>query len=325
MKKATIAVATAFAGRVPDVEKFNGEIEGYEGTDTHPHLPTINPTFRFIKDAFLTLCYAWRREWSRTESDPRRGVWWGGPKGVGKTTLTEQFFARIGVPVTSITCNRRIPLSDYISKLVPDGEGGWMTIPGVLTVAMQQGYPVILNEPSSMDPADLIAMHDIIDRGLLVKDDGEVITAARGFLVFATDNSMGFGDMSGAYAGVNTMNQATMSRFLKFDVDYPTEAEEQQILVERFPDQAPEFLGEIVKFANAMRAPARSGQSMVTMGTREVIDLAECAAYFHGLTAKRRSPVWFAFQRVMGGIPPVEMEAAKATFQSVFGVDVSNQ
>lgn len=312
-----IKAATAFAGCLDNIENSEAELAGYSGTENHPMLPVKVPGYRISREHMNVLTYVWQREMLRLDSDPRRGVWFGGPKGCGKTTLVEQFFTRLGVPVVSITCNRKIPLSDLISKMVPDGEGGWMEVPGVLAIAMEEGYPVVFNEPSKMDPADLVAMHDIIDRGLLVKDDGTVLRAARGFLVFATDNTMGHGDFTGAYAGANTMDQATMSRFLKCEVDYPSPKEELLILKRRNPDAHEDVLEKLVDFANAIREPVRKGNATVTMGTRELIDFAECALYFSGSSVDQ--PVWFAFERVMGGMPDVEFEAAKAVFQSILG------
>lgn len=315
-------VADAFRGLVPDVERSSASMPAYEGTQNHMCLPVTNPTFRFSKDAFMMLAYVWSREWQRSESDPRRGVWFGGPKGAGKTTLVEQFFARIGVPVVSLTCNRRIPLSDYVRQMVPDGEGGWLSVPGPLVVAMQEGFPVVLNEPSAMDPADLVAMHDLIDRGLLVQEDGSVIRASRGFLVFATDNTFGQGDDSGSYAGANTLSAATMSRFLKFNLDYPGEKEEVAILEARFNGQSTEALQMFVKLANMVRASYTAGASQVTMGTRELIDWVECTLYFNGLSASGRNPAWFALQRVVGGGAPHEMVAIRQHFEAVYGCEV---
>ena len=317
MKYEPTPIAQAYKGAVDGVERQPGVTFGCSDTAGHPMLPLVNPKYRMSKDTYLTLAYSWNREHTRGATDPRRGVWLGGPKGCGKTVAIEQFYARIGVPVVAITCNRRIPLSDYIQKLVPDGDGGWVSIPGPLIIAMTEGFPVILNEPSAMDPADLIAMHDVIDRGMLVQDDGTVVHAATGFLVHATDNSMGYGDQTGGYPALNSLSTATMSRFLKMEADYPSETEEVAILLGRNPALDPDLAEQFVKFANGMRAPYRQGRSSVTMGTRELIDWVDATEYFQGLATIGRSPGWFALQRVMGGLPPEESTAMRNLFVSV--------
>lgn len=315
-----------FAGTIEGIEASALELIGFDGLENNPFMPTLIPTYKFDRTVVNMLTFTWHREIAnRQETDPRRGIWFGGPKGCGKTTVVEQFFARLGVPVVTLTCNRRIPLSDYVSKMIPDGEGGWLQVPGPLKVAMQMGYPVVLNEPSAMAPEDLVAMHDIIDRGILVEDSGEMTVAARGFHVYAADNTMGYGDTTGAYAGVNTMNQATISRFFTMEMGYPPKELELSILKARFPDLPEDALGVHVDFCNAMRQPYLRGESSVTMGTRELISWVEVTAAFEGLSQRGLSPAWFGFQRVMGGIPQVERAAAEGFYQSTFGVNVQGQ
>lgn len=315
----TVAIASAFSGAVDGVEKSTATLPGRTGLESHPFFPLIKSSYRFGKDAFMTISYAWHREWLRKECDPRRGIWLGGPKGCGKTTMCEQFFARLGVPVVSLTCNRRIPLSDYIRQMVPDGEGGWICQKGPLVVAMEMGFPVVLNEPTSMDPADITAMHDIIDRGLLVQEDGVVVRAARGFTVFATDNSMGIGDMTGSYPGLNTMSAASMSRFFKFEVGYPDEKEELEILKSEYPQQKAGILKQFIKMTNMVRAAYLGNQSQVTMGTRELIDWVGVSVYFAGMTDQGREPAWFGLQRVAAdGLPSNEAKALRKHYEAVF-------
>lgn len=315
-----VVITKAFKAVVPDVETLpeTATLVGYKGFENHPFLPPkmAEEDFLFDKEAFQIMSYAWNREWARKEYDPRRGVWWGGPKGAGKTTLTEQFFARLGVPIVSLTCNRRIPLSDLIDKMVPDGAGGWIQVPGPLKTAMLMGFPVVLNEPSRMEPADLVAMHDIIDRGIHVADDGEVIRAKQGFIVFATDNTMGFGDDTGSYPDANLLDQATLSRFIKAEVDYPKAELELKILQNKAG--VPEDAGRLyVTFANSMRSAYAAGKSSITMGTRELIEWAQAARYFAGL--KTEPPALFALKRVMGGGPAPDMKAMEDLYESHFG------
>lgn len=327
-KQTNVHVSTAFAGVVPDIEKLKSKadatITAYEGTSGHPCLPAEKPGYMIGKLNYQVLAFAWSREWARHDTAPRRGIWICGPKGSGKTTMVEQFFARLGVPVVSKTCNRRIPLSDYFSQTVPDGAGGWMTIDGPIKIAMEMGYPVILNEPSVMDPADLIAMHDIIDRGFHVMESGEVIQAKRGFMVFATDNTGGFGDVDGSYADVNTMNQATMSRFLKLELAYMTDEEEIAVLEGLFPGQSRGTLAEFVKFANVVRSVYINKQSRITIGTRELIDWVEASIYFTSLSGLGIDPSWFALRRVVAdGLPSEEFAALKQHYESVFNKKVT--
>lgn len=315
-----VKVKDAFGTVVPGFDKAPdaATLVGFNGMDQHPFQVQVmeDADFLFDKEAWMTMAYAWNREWSRKDTDPRRGVWFGGPKGTGKTTLVEQFFGRLKVPVTVITCNRKTPLADLLTKMSPDGTGGWIQTPGPLKLAMQMGLPVCLNEVSRMDPADLVAVNDIIDRGIHVMDDGEVVRAARGFVVFATDNTMGFGDERGAYMDANMMDQSFLSRFLKFEVTYPAEEVEIKILQNRAGlDEA--TARQHVKFATAVRHAYERATSSVTMGTRELIDWAQASTYFGSL--KTEAGALFALRRVMGGCPGQEMKALEQIYRSTFG------
>jgi len=288
------------------------EITTVTGAEKHQYTAALIPGYRLDRMLCQTLLFLWDREMSRHETGVRRGLWLGGPRRAGKTTGVEQFFAALGVPVLSITCNRRIPLSDYIRQMLPDGTGGWMSLPGPLVIAMQQGYPVILNEVSGMDPADLLAMNDIIDRGFLATDDGSVIRAARGFMVFATDNTMGSGDETGLYGGTETQNASTVSRFFKFKIGYPKPEEELEILKNRFPTQPDAMLIEHIKFANAVR-DAHAAGSRATLGTGELIDWVEIGSYF--------TDPFIGIQRVLlDGLSGADYEAVKSLYEAQFGV-----
>lgn len=309
-------LGAVFDAIVPSLDKApenirNQGVDVATGTERHQYLPAPIPGYRLDKQLFQTLMFLWDREQSRSETAVRRGLWIGGPRRSGKTTGVEQFFAALNVPVLSITCNRRIPLSDYIRQMLPDGTGGWMSLPGPLVTAMEQGYPVILNEVSGMDPADLLAMNDIIDRGFIAMDDGTVVRAARGFMVFATDNTMGSGDDTGLYNGTEGQNSSTVSRFFKFKVDYPVADEEVRILANRFPSIAESTLEQFVNFANAVRDAHKSG-CRATIGTGELIDLVEISDYF--------GDAWVGGQRVlMDGLSGADYQAVKDLYEAQFG------
>lgn len=324
-RKIEVVVGQAFAGSRPNIESSTLKVTGYGCFADHPLLHPTKPKYQFERKALNLLFFAWTREIeNRADTAPRRGIWFGGPKGAGKTTIVEQFFARLGVPVFPLTCNRRIPLSDYLVKMVPDGEGGWLQIDGPLLTAMKEGFPVVLNEPGAMDPADLTAMNDIIDRGIVVLDNGEVVRARRGFHVYATDNSMGLGDETGAYAGVNTMNAATMSRFYKFEMKYSEPEEELRILQGEFPEQRKDALEKFVQFTNLMREPYLKGMSSFTIGTRELIDWIDVTSTMQdALEDMGENAVWFGLNTVVA-LSQTERAAAKGVFKSVFGIDLGN-
>jgi cobaltochelatase CobS len=232
-------------------------------------------------------------------------VWLAGPKGAGKTTLVEQFFARLNIPVASITCERDSKLSDFVKtkslRATTSGAMEVVEIDGPIASAMRGGYPLVVNELDLADPGEITGLNDVIDRGIYVVPwSGEVIEAARGFIVFATANTNGSGDTTGEYAGTGTMNTALMSRFYKLTVGYPTPDEEIEVI------KANGLLfdnlvgSKVVEIANAIRAAYTNGDGGLTtpISTREVLDIMECVEAFAGLAKKGISPLKLAFEIV---------------------------
>jgi cobaltochelatase CobS len=307
----------------------SGAMPGLSAFESHPHLPRVMP-FVFNEDTLRPLQYAWLREVNRAEHKPRRGLWISGPKGAGKTTTIEQFFARLGVPVASLTANREFRVLDAIvSKTLRPLPNGGMEIvyqDGPLAQAMRGGYPIILNELDLADPGELTGLNDIVDRGVfVVPDTGEVIRAKRGFLVCVTANSNGGGDSTGEYAGVGTMNTALMSRFFKFKVNYPTLEEELKVLVAagvvNLGDAKSETVArKVLEIGGMIRDAYQRRSSGLTspISTRELIDIVEAAPNFQRLAARGENVVKYAFALCYtNGLEPAAEEAVKQIIEKV--------
>ncbi|HOV56387.1 MAG TPA: AAA family ATPase [Rhodanobacteraceae bacterium] len=248
-----------------------------------PYMAVRNPNYVFPTETWKVLGYVWSRENARQEHQGRLGLLVMGPKGSGKTTLIEQFFQRLSVPVPSYTANKRTTLQDLVGGKTLSG-GEILYDEGPLVFAMRNGLPFLLNEMDLMDPGELTGLNDIIERGVLLRDNGEMVEAARGFLFFASMNTRGGGDVEGAYSGTNVMNKALMSRFLKVFADYPTKDVEAEILVRSVPGlQTPEA-NRFVELANLIRAgyKGESGGTPLeeTMSTRELITWVELVSTY---------------------------------------------
>lgn len=304
----------------------DAQLPGRATDPTHPFLRRVIP-FSFSPDLLRVMQFAWLREVNRQPHQPRRGVWLFGPKGAGKTTVIEQFFARLGIPVASLTCNREFRVADAVQSktLVPNDQGGMTIVPvdGPIGIAMREGFPVVLNELALADPGELTGLNDIADRGFyVVPDSGEVIQAAPGFMVMVADNSNGSGDLSGEYAGIGTMNSALMSRFYKFEVGYPTAAEEFEILRQTglvTPENEAIAL-KVCEIADLIRKAYEAGSQGLTspISTREVIDITEAVGEFAHLAEKGIKVTKYAFNLCYGnGLPPPAKKAVEEIIDRV--------
>lgn len=306
-------------------ELNNVRAVGYDGTDDHPHRVIRDPSYTHRRDVVRAIHYAWMREWKRPDHAPRLGVWLGGPKGAGKTSAVEQYFAALGVPVAKLVGAKRLELADAIQTRTVIG-GDVVPQDGTITLAMRGGYPLLIDECDLIEPDVLAGINEIIERGVVtIPDSGERVVAERGFLVFATGNTLGAGDLLGGYAGTKLMNRAFMSRFIKIDVGYPEPDVERELLISKFPHINPEAAGMFVQTANMIRAAYLGTKEGVqlsdTISTRELVHWVEITEAHIGLAAKGIDPRWMALEWVfVNGLPDEERTAVRELFAAAFGV-----
>lgn len=194
----------------------------------------VDPAYAFDDRHVLRLMlFAWSREWFRKESHPRKGVFLFGPTGSGKTTYIEQFFARLNVPLVRVTWKPRQEANDVLFTQTLQN-GNVATVEQGIVLAARNGWPLLINEADLADPAELMTLNDVIDKGLITLPDGTVITAARGFMVFITANTAGSMDETGSYAGTRPLNAATLRRFYFRELAYATEEKELEWLRDAF-------------------------------------------------------------------------------------------
>lgn len=194
----------------------------------------IDPGYQFDNiDVLRLLLYSWGHEWTRLEHHPRKGVFISGPTGSGKTTYIEQFFARLRVPLVRFTWKPRQEAAEVLFTQTLEN-GNVRSVEQGIVLAAKNGWPVLINEADLADPAELMALNDVIDKGLITLPDGTVIQAARGFMVFVTANTAGSMDETGSYAGTRPLNAATLRRFYFIELGYASEEKELEWLRNQF-------------------------------------------------------------------------------------------
>jgi cobaltochelatase CobS len=203
-------------------------------------------------DAMRLFMQCWIREWDRPDSWHRKGIYLFGPTGSGKTSFPEQFFARLGVPLVRTTWNPKREADEMVSSktLV---EGCLLDKDQAIAIAARQGLPLLINEIDLADPAELVSLNDIIEKGVITMPSGETFTAARGFIVLCTANTAGVDDEEGIYHGTRSQNGAFLRRFFALSMGYPNEKQELEFLKSVFPGNAEEFLGAVARVVTKIR------------------------------------------------------------------------
>lgn len=237
--------------------------------------------------------YVFRRETLRDIlaflNDPDGdGLFFSGHYGAGKTTLPYQVASRLHWPVQSFTAHSRMEFDDLVGtwKLV---NGVMEFIYGPLAIAMREGHLFILNEIDRADPGQLSGLHDVLEGHPLViaTNGGEVIHAHTDFRFVANGNSLGSGDSTGLYQGVNQLDIAFMDRFRVVEVEYPTEEVETQILEKKAPELPAEIRANMIRVANQIRKLFVGGDESatpltITMSTRALCRWAKLSIVFRG-------------------------------------------
>jgi hypothetical protein len=206
-----------------------------------------------------------------------RNTWLAGPGSSGKSTLPRQIAARTGRGFVEIAFNRAVETIDLIGSMALDGKGGMRWADGVLTQAIRRpGTIILLDEPTFAPPGIMAVLQTLLSsRSLTIQATGERVPVADGVCFVLADNTAGYGDDSGVYAGTQTMNSALIDRMARvIRVDYLDAALECQALVNHTGGDV-KACRMVVDFVNGARK--LPGFENRPMGLRRMVAFVEMA------------------------------------------------
>ena len=167
-------------------------------------------------------------------------VWFAGPAGAGKTTMAKEYAALTGRGFVRIGFNHSTEMIDLIGQPEPQPAnemGGVKMVwrDGVFTRAIRRaGTVILLDELTGAPPGTSMAFQTILDERQLTLPTGEVVNFADGVVVAIADNTAGYGDESGVYAGTQAANGALVDRAARLvPVDYMSAMLEAEALQRR--------------------------------------------------------------------------------------------
>lgn len=244
------------------------------------------------------------------------GLLLSGPTGCGKTSVIEQIYARLNMPLQSVNGHDKLETPDLIGhQTFIDGDLVFQH--GPLALAMKYGHGFILNEMDYLDPGTAAGLNQILDGGMLTipENGGEVIHPAEGFRFIATANTNGGGDLTGRYLGTQQQNLAWMDRFWVVECDYMDPTQEEALLRGEAPGVPTEYLDQMVGVGNEIRRlfmgdNSSEGALEVTMSTRTLLRWGRLTQFFAGKAQQGISPIHYAFDRALGNRANPETKAA---------------
>lgn len=266
-------------------------------------IPKPEPSYVFQR-ALMSRFLGW---WGSPAD--REGLWLYGQTGTGKSSLVRNVFARLHVPVCIIPCNPNLKLDKYFvhAKVEANANGGTSIryVPGPLTIAMQLGLPILLDEGDRLDPRESSRLHALMDGSSMEIPDLEMtLTAHPDCRIILTGNSSGAGDQSGGFYGaVRKQELAFTDRYVFLQVDYAAPEVEEAILKANFPNLPDTGTTMLVKLAGKIRAAfvgteagADNANGLdVTFSTRKLRQVAHYALMFSvGANPKGPSPTELA-------------------------------
>jgi cobaltochelatase CobS len=287
----------------------------------NPHVPRLDGNYVFRRETLRDIL-------TFLDDPDGDGMYFSGHYGAGKTTLPYQVAARLNWPVQSFTAHSRMEFDDLVGtwKLV---NGSMQFLHGPLTVAMREGHLFILNEIDRADPGQLAGLHDVLEGHPLViaTNGGEVIHAHENFRFIGNGNSVGSGDSTGLYQGVNQLDIAFMDRFRVVEVGYPTEDVEMMILNNKTPELPEEIRRNMIRVANHIRRLFIGGDEIatpltITMSTRALCRWAKLTLVF------RNAPNALAYslnQSLLAKAEPEQKIAIEQIAKDVFGSSWSQE
>lgn len=266
----TLTAGNDFAVTIYKTELWDESIRGF--------IPNIDPDYLIPVETASSILLAW-------ELDEK--VLCYGPTGAGKSTLVEQLCALTKRPFIRINCTGDMDSSMIFGQLTAkDGSTVW--VDGPVTEAVRHGAVFAWDEWDVTPPEIAMGLQWLLeDNGkLFLKEmpgtsQDKLVIPHKHFKLVAIGNTQGQGDDTGAHAGTNVQNSATLDRFgTAIYVDYLSHDAEENILKKKFSENptVTEYIQPLVKVANLVRSAYRAGQLSLTMSPRTLISVCRKVA-----------------------------------------------
>lgn len=254
-------------------------VKGFaERTD---RVPELDPTYKFDPDTTLAILAGFRNN---------RRVMIQGYHGTGKSTHIEQVGARLNWPTVRVNLDSHISRIDLIGKdaiKLVDGKQVTQFQEGILPWALRNPVAIVFDEYDAGRADVMFVIQRVLehDGKLTLLDQNEIITPNPNFRLFATANTVGLGDTTGLYHGVQQINQAQMDRWsLVATLNYLSHDAETNIVLSKNPHYNTEAgrkqISQMVHLAGLTRTAFMNGDLSTVMSPRTVINWAQNAEIF---------------------------------------------
>lgn len=207
-----------------------------------------------------------------------------GLSGNGKTTMIMQACAKVNRECYRVNVTSQTDEDDLLGgfRLV-NGETVWYD--GPVIQAMKNGAVLLLDE-IDLGASPLMCLQPVLEgKGIFLKKINQFVEPAPGFQVFATANTKGKGDDTGAFAHTGILNEAFLDRFpVTLEQAYAANGVEKRILLKKMKTlgvEDKEFAGNLVKWADAIRKTFMEGGISEIITTRRLLSITQAFSIFN--------------------------------------------
>ena len=247
-------------------------------------VPDIDSTYKFDPDTTLAILAGFSHN---------RRVIIQGYHGTGKSTHIEQVAARLNWPCVRVNLDSHISRIDLIGKdaiKLKDGKQITEFQEGILPWALRNPTAIVFDEYDAGRADVMFVIQRVLehDGKLTLLDQNTIITPHPSFRLFATSNTVGLGDTTGLYHGVQQINQAQMDRWsMVATLNYLSHDAEVMIVLSKNPsyntDKGRREISQMVTVADLTRTAFMNGDLSTVMSPRTVITWAQNASIFRNI------------------------------------------
>jgi cobaltochelatase CobS len=245
--------------------------------------------------------------------------------GTGKSSHIEQIAARLNWPCLRLNLDSHISRTDLVGRdaiILKEGKQVTEFKEGLLPWALQRPCALVFDEYDAGRPDVMFVIQRVleVDGKLTLPEQNRVIYPHPFFRLFATANTVGLGDATGLYHGVQPINQGQMDRWSVVSrLNYLPHSEECKIILLKNPHldhtEGHTLIANMVRLASLIRTAFSQGELSTVMSPRAVLAWAQNVDIFQGNIA-------FAFQvSFLNRCDEVEQTKIAELYQRCFGED----